>query len=193
MTRDLSQRKTAPPPAARYSGLVEGIRELLDAAPFQCPSRQRTDDRNLLGNRSAHRGVRAAGGEAGGLRRRTPKAFGERPHRPPWARLLRPEPGEHAPLLRRQCHKRDFPDTFWEMRGCDYGSVRHRSQFPDAVWDFRDAVATSKYLVCTIPGLTLQPRRSVPRLSAAMVALRSAGSPLQSSSTAAYAASSSST
>lgn len=32
MTRAVAQRKTAPPLAARYTGLVEGIRELLDAA-----------------------------------------------------------------------------------------------------------------------------------------------------------------
>ncbi|CDY77403.1 hypothetical protein BGLT_06316 [Caballeronia glathei] len=91
--------------------------------------RQRDHDRVVLGDRAAHRRVRAGGQRAGRLRRRARREARNRSDTAirPWIR-----PGEscqHAGVLSPMAARADFPDSVWKI-----ASRRERRECPDGVW-----------------------------------------------------------
>ncbi len=123
--RDAEGPERAPRRRCRLSGSHQGPqRAARSRAPRLRPHRQRAHDRHLLGDRAAHRRVRAGGCQTSRVRGGAARNAVGRSHPAVRPRVLTPELAVHAPVLSGLSPGRDSPDGVWRIR------PRHS---PDAV------------------------------------------------------------
>lgn len=94
-------------------------------APGGGAQRQCADDGQLLGDWPPHRGGRATGQAARGLRRAVDRPAVHRPDRALRARVQPGQPGKYAAVLRRQSPTANFRGTVSEIRLGRAGSGIH--------------------------------------------------------------------